>query len=230
MNYDDADVLDVVTALDGSLGEVNMSATVDQIVAAGRRRRRRRRAAGVVAGLVAITGIGLTVNHGGTGTAPLAGSVPAAGSAPAGAVHVHTVSFTVDSQSDGTVQVTWDKQRYFDDHDGLQAALTKAGMPVTIRVGEFCAGPNDDTTLNPSGVGPGVDRVMKGVSPNGANRSDKVAFVFTPSAMPAGKQLFIGYLNAAQLAVTHGAPGSVERLVSTGVPLVCTTTPPPTHS
>ena len=47
--------------------------------------------------------------------------------------------------------------------------------------------------------------------------------------MPAGKQLFIGYLNPAQLAVTGGAPGSVERLVSTGVPLTCTTQAPPAN-
>jgi hypothetical protein len=47
--------------------------------------------------------------------------------------------------------------------------------------------------------------------------------------MPAGKQLFIGYLNSAQLAVTQGRPGSVERLVSTGVTLTCTTTAPPAH-
>jgi hypothetical protein len=45
--------------------------------------------------------------------------------------------------------------------------------------------------------------------------------------MPAGKQLFIGYLSDAQLAVTHGHPGSVERLISTGVPLTCTTQAPP---
>jgi hypothetical protein len=55
----------------------------------------------------------------------------------------------------------------------------------------------------------------------------RVTFVFIPSAMPAGKQLFIGYLSPAQLAVTHGAPGSVERLISTGVPLTCTTDAPP---
>jgi hypothetical protein len=47
--------------------------------------------------------------------------------------------------------------------------------------------------------------------------------------MPAGKQLFIGYLTPAQLAVTGGQPGSVERLVSTGVPLTCTTQAPPAN-
>ncbi len=73
--------------------------------------------------------------------------------------------------------------------------------------------------LDPAGVGPGVTRVMKGER----RRDDTVVFVFTPSAMPAGKQLFIGYLSPSQLAVTHGQPGSVQRLVSTGVPLTCTT-------
>jgi hypothetical protein len=46
--------------------------------------------------------------------------------------------------------------------------------------------------------------------------------------MPAGKQLFIGYLNAAQLSASGGRPGSVERLVPTGVTLDCTTQAP-TH-
>ena len=40
-----------------------------------------------------------------------------------------------------------------------------------------------------------------------------MVFTFTPSAMPAGEELFIGYLSPSQLAVTHGRPGSVERLV-----------------
>jgi hypothetical protein len=47
--------------------------------------------------------------------------------------------------------------------------------------------------------------------------------------MPAGQQLFIGYLSPAQLAAVHGNPGSVERLVPTGVPLTCDTQAPPEH-
>ena len=56
-----------------------------------------------------------------------------------------------------------------------------------------------------------------------------MTFTFTPAAMPAGKQLFIGYLNAAQLASVHMNPGSVERIVPAHGPLTCTTTPPPEH-
>jgi hypothetical protein len=183
-------------------------------------------------------------------------------------VHVHTAAFTVDSAADGSVRVTWDKQRYFTDHEGLQAALRQAGIPVLVKVGEFCSGPGDDPSVGPSGSGPGIDGVMHGErldgkdhagdkpggnrseeagskadkrvkvdgadSPKdgkkpagdddpGAGPTESVQLVFTPSAIPAGKQLFIGYLNPAQLAVTDGHPGSIERLVPIDGPLTCTT-------
>jgi hypothetical protein len=138
-------------------------------------------------------------------------------------VHIHTVAFSVDTKTDGTVHVSWDKAKYFSDHAGLQAALARAGLPVIIEVGEFCLGPGDDASLS-HGQGPGVTQVMKGERQS----NGRVDLVFTPSAMPAGKQLFIGYLNAAQLAVSGGRPGSVERLVPTGVTLNCTTQAP-TH-
>ncbi|HKS99277.1 MAG TPA: hypothetical protein VJT31_07080 [Rugosimonospora sp.] len=211
---------DVLAALHASVGEVSMRATADEIERAGRIRRRRRTAVrvaagGVVAGGVAVTALGLAAAHGTSSTAPPGPAV--------GGVHVHEAAFTVDTLSTGAVRVTWDKQRYFEDRAGLEAALRRAGMPVAIRVGEFCLGPGDNPALDPAGVGPGVDRVMRGEP----GRDGRVTFVFTPSAVPAGKQLFIGYLNPAQLAVTHGRPGSVERLVSATGPLTCTTTPPP---
>jgi hypothetical protein len=143
----------------------------------------------------------------------------------AGAVHIRTAAYSVDSLADGTVRVTWDKDRYFTDHAGLQRALRAAGFPVLVKEGVFCAGPHDGASLDQSGVGPGVDRVMRGERRDNGS----VFFVFRPAAMPAGKQLFIGFLTPAQLAVTHGRPGSVERLVSTGVPLTCTTQAPSPH-
>src|SRR5262249_17354835 len=115
---------------------------------------------------------------------------------------------------------TWQKQRYFKDRDALEAALRAAGMPVLMRVGEFCAGPNDDTTVSDSGVGPGVDKVMKGRS----SGDGTVVFDFYPSAMPKGKELFIVCRSPAQLEVTGGRPGSVERLISADAPLTCTST------
>jgi hypothetical protein len=211
MNNHDTAALD---ALRESLDDITMDTPVEQIVAEGRTRLHRRRLAGTATAVVAAAGVAIGVT---TYANPPA--------APPGTVHIQTVAYTVAQQADGTVEVTWDKQRYFEDREGLQAALRKAGFPVLIRVGEFCTGPGDDATLDRSGTGPGVDRVVR------ANREadGKVTFRFIPAAVPAGKQLFIGYLNEAQLAVTHGAPGSVERLISTGVPLTCTTVAPPPH-
>lgn len=141
--------------------------------------------------------------------------------AGSGPVHVSTAAFTVAKGADGTIRVTWDKARYIEgspDIAGLQRALRAAGFPVLVKEGVFCAGPHDTGQLGAGGVGPGVGAVMTGQDGPGGD----VIFTFTPSAMPAGEELFIGYLSPSQLAVTHGRPGSVERLVPTGVPLTCT--------
>jgi hypothetical protein len=154
-------------------------------------------------------------------------AAPPQGEASTGtsAAHVQPAAFTVDRYADGTVRVTWDKSQYFQDAAGLQQALRKAGFPVLIKQGVFCKGPRDNGYLDPSGVGPGVAQVMTGEQ----QLDGTVVFVFKPSAMPAGEELFIGYLSPSQLAVTHGQPGSVERLVPTGVPLTCTTKAPAPH-
>ena len=148
--------------------------------------------------------------------------------AGAGPVHIRTAAFSVDTRADGTIRVTWDKRQYIRDSQdpaSLQQALRAAGLPVLIKVGVFCTGPGDSGSLDAAGVGPGVGRVMTGTDgPDGT-----VVFTFTPSAMPAGEELFIGYLSPAQVAITQGRPGSVERLVPTGVPLTCTSQLPLSH-
>jgi hypothetical protein len=220
MNEDTIEAEQVLGALRQSMDGVTMDAPVERIAAAGRARTRRQRLAKVSVVAAAAAGLALGVNsYGNPATAP-----PAAGnSTGTGAVHIHTVAFSVDTKTDGTVHVSWDKAKYFSDHAGLQAALARAGLPVIIKVGEFCLGPGDDASLS-HGEGPGVTQVIKGERQS----NGRVELVFTPSAMPAGKQLFIGYLNAAQLAASGGRPGSVERLVPTGVTLSCTTQAP-TH-
>ena len=138
-----------------------------------------------------------------------------------GPAHVSTAAFTLAKEANGTIRVTWDKARYIQgrpDIAGLQHALRAAGLPVLIKEGVFCVGPHDGGQLGAGGVGPGVGAVMTGEDRPGGD----VVFTFTPSAMPAGDELFIGYLSPSQLAVTHGRPGSVERLVPAGVPLTCT--------
>jgi hypothetical protein len=166
---------------------------------------------------------GLSIGH------RQAGSPQPGLSTGAAPVHIRTASFSVDTDSDGTVRVTWNKSQYIQDAKDiavLQRALREAGFPVLIKEGVFCQGPHDNGDLDPSGVGPGVGRVMQGQ--NGPNGS--VVFTFAPAAMPAGEELFIGYLSPSQVAITHGEPGSVERLVPTGVPLTCTTQAPLPHS
>jgi len=199
---------------------------------------RRRAAAGlrrpvVAAGVLAVgTVIAVAVGFASSGPSVSLGPGAPAQAEPSGGigpVHIRTAAFSVDTFTDGTIHVSWDKSRYIqyrEDIGSLQQALRKAGFPVLIKEGVFCQGPHDNGYLDPSGVGRGVGQVMKGEDgPDGS-----VVFIFTPSAVPAGEELFIGYLSPAQLAVTHGQPGSVERLVPTGVPLTCSTQAPRPHS
>jgi hypothetical protein len=215
MNEHDTDVLD---ALRASLADVTLDTPVEQIVADGRARRRRRRIALTAGATAAAAGLALGVpTYGHPSTAPPS-SAYATG---AGTVHVRTAAYAIDSLKDGSLRVSWDKQAYFDDRAGLARALRDAGFPVLMKTGEFCKGPNDDGKLE-HGVGTGVGQVMKGRR----IADDKVTFDFIPDAMPANTELFIGYLTPAQLKITDGRPGSVERLVPTDTPLTCTTDMP----
>ncbi|MDN3357817.1 hypothetical protein [Actinomadura sp. DC4] len=211
---------EVASALKDSLEDVTMHTPVNEIVGAGRARRRRRHLTFAATGVVAVTGVALGVpalSH--PSTAPPGPGVSAGG------VHIRTAAFSLDTQADGTLRVTWDKEKYFADHAGLQRALRAAGFPVLVKDGVFCRGPQDDGYLSPSGSGHGVERVV-----HGERQGDgRVNLVFDPAAMPRGKQLFIGYLSPAQLAAVNGNPGSVERLVPVSGALTCDTQAPPPH-
>jgi hypothetical protein len=220
MNTQDRETSLVLESLQRSLAEVSMGTPVGEIVTAGRTRRRRRRLVAGATGVAALTAVSLGLPALNNATAPPSTGV---NQADGSTLHTAAVAFILSKHSDGTIHVSWDKEQYFRDRVGLEKALRDAGFPVLIKEGQFCAGPDDDTSLNPSGTGPGVDAVMRGERTG----DHTVSIVFTPSKMPAGKQLFIGYLNADQLAVTHGRPGSVERLVSIAGPLTCTTQAPP---
>lgn len=214
----DAETTRLLDTLRGSLDDVHLSVPVEEILAKGRARRRRRRVTGVATVAVAASIV--------AGTALTGSPTPPSSYATSGAgVHVHTAAYSVDSQKDGTVHVTFDKERYFTDHAGLQAALRSAGFPVLMKVGVFCEGPGDNGKLSPSGEGAGVGRVRSGVRED----DGRVTFVFRPENMPPHTQLFIGYLDAVQLAAVHGNPGSVERLVPTNARLTCDTVAPPEH-
>ena len=213
----------VLTAVRDAFDTVTMPTPVGALVAEAGARRRRRRRTEAAASIAAVTVLAIGAVNLGHGSTHSATSVAPATNAQA--VHIVTAAYAVDTQSNGTVTVTWTKQGYFDDPAGLQAALQKAGFPVVVKVGEFCKGPSDDGYLDPSGVGRGVDQVLQAST----DSNGQVVFTFDRSGLPAGTELFIGYLSPAQLAITHGAPGSVERLVPTGTTLTCTTQAPPSH-
>jgi hypothetical protein len=217
MNTHPTDDESVFGALRESFATLDMHTPVERIEAAGHTRRRHRRLLLGSGGVAAVALVTLGVQ--GAGHPPTAPPTAAAGTP----LHFQLDGFTVDADGHGKVDVTWDKSRYFSDPTGLQAALERAGFPVLVRTGEFCRGQSDPGTLDPHGRGPGVDAVM-----TGDRVSDSVVrFTFHTENMPAGQELFIGYLTPAQLQVTHGLPGSVERLVPREGPLTCTTTPPP---
>ncbi|MGQ4385106.1 hypothetical protein [Streptomyces sp. SAS_270] len=216
MNTHDDD-LDVLETLRQSLDDVTLATPVEEIVARGRaRRRQRRRVALAAVGVAAAAGLALGVpGYGHPSTAP-----PSAGGTEAAA-------FVVRKQADGTVEVTWSKEQYFKDPAGLQRALREAGFPVLVRTGVFCKGPDDHTKVDASGVGVGVDKVVRGEERAGkgeraSGKDGTTVFVYDPAAMPDRTQLFIGYLTGAQRAAA-GRVGSVERLVPTDVTLKCGT-------
>lgn len=216
---------DVLTQLREAVPAVPMQTPLEQVLARGESHRRRRlvmrvAAATSVLGVAAAVAVAAASHD--NGSAPHSRTTIASGTHQ---LNIRTVAYTVTSNSDGTVTV-WTKQAYFDDPSGLQSALRSAGFPVLIKVGEFCRGPNDDGYLDPSGQGRGVQAVMT----PGDNSNGDVEFTFDPNAMPANTELFIGYLSPAQLAVTDGRPGSVERLVPTNTPLTCTTQAPPPNT
>ena len=214
----------VLDAVREGLDGVVMTAPVATVIATGRSRRRRRQAR--TAGLTATAALLVGVPVAALSSSPSAGRGAPNGTGTGVLSNVEPAAYVVRAQANGDVTVTWTKQGYFSDPAGLQNALRNAGFPVLVKVGEFCRGPQDDAALDPSGVGAGVADVMRASD----NASGQAVFTFVRSALPAHIELFIGYLNAAQLAITQGAPGSVERIVPTGTDLVCTTQAPPPNA
>jgi hypothetical protein len=184
------DVLDTVRA---GLADVRMDTPVEAIVAAGRARRRRRVSAVTAAGVAVATGLALGVpalNH--NGTAPPSGGVQLA-------------AFSLVSNPNGTATLTLTKGATLNPAT-LGSALAGAGVPAIVRVGTFCDSPRKT---------PGLDQVMS----SDKDSDGKVVITFTPSAMPAGAELSIGYK-------PESSPGTKDRvqftLVPTAGPLNCT--------
>ena len=165
---------DVLQAVRDGLSGLDMNTPAEEIIAVGNSRRRRRLAAVTVAGVAIAVGLAVGLPAlGGSGPAgpPTAG--PPASVAPA-----NLAAFSVVSNLDGTVTLRLSRKQLADP-DAVREALSEAGVPAEVRVGSACY-----SVPAPSGL----DRVFSG----GGQDANSV-LVITPSAIPKGAVVAIGY-------------------------------------
>ena len=168
-----------------------------------RRWRPRRRALIAVAagGAVAAVAIGAAVAFNGTRGAP--------GRVESGPVHVHLADFSVDTNPDGTVTVTLSQAQVLHP-DALRQALAQAGIPAKITVGSFCYNPVPDR-----------DALFRAVTMDRPGPGEVSDVVITPSELPAGSTLAIGYVMTGDIGKAH------FDLLTAGAPVTCSSSPPP---
>jgi hypothetical protein len=192
----DVDILDRVKQ---SLPEVHMTTPLEEVVDQGRTRRRRRRSRLAGGGLVAAVALAISLGaFEATRTTPSPGraSVLKLGHS---AVHIQLAGYSINSNTDGTVTIRFTDEQSMNP-TYMQQVLAKAGVPALIRIGSFC-----HTPTQPSGF-----EVSDRQGPQGN------VMVITPSAMPAGAELSIGYFSD-QVAWT---------MIAIGQPLSCVTSDP----
>jgi hypothetical protein len=125
-------------------------------------------------------------------------------------VHIHLAGFSVDTNPSGTVTLTLTQGQIFNP-SSLRAALAKAGVPALVTLGSVC------TTPFPSDALPQV--LSRSPASDGRSMT-----TITPSAIPAGEKLSIGYF-----PVPNGG-GVFISLIPDNAHLTCTSTPPgPRH-
>jgi hypothetical protein len=187
----DSDVLEWV---ENAMSEIHMSRPVEAIVARGRSRRRRR--------LSRLTGAGVAI---GLGSALVASAFIGSGSLPSRhAVRpTQPMAFTLVSHPDGTASLTLTKGQ-IPNPRVLRQELEQAGVPAVVTVGSRCDSQGGDP--------PGLDQV---ISPKRLT-DGSVILVITPSAMPEGSKLAIGFF----------PNGHTWNLVAADSDLICTSTPP----
>jgi len=179
------------------------------LVSAARSERRRSRPTrraliGVAAGgAAAAVAIGAAVASNGTGGAPR--------HVEASQVHVHLADFSVDTNPGGTVTVTLSQAQILDP-DALRQALAQAGIPAKVTPDSFCYNPVRDR-----------DGLFQAVAFNRPGPGKTSDVVITPSKLPAGSTLAIGYAHPP--AGGSGKP-SFE-LLTAGAPVACSSSPPP---
>ncbi|MEH1165643.1 hypothetical protein V6V47_09670 [Micromonospora sp. CPCC 205539] len=171
---------DVLRAVSDGLSGLDMAKPVEEIISAGTSRRRRRVAAVTMAG-VALVGGGLAVGvpaltSPGPVTAPTAQRSASVAPVPATLPPAHLVAFTVVRNPDATVTLTFSREQLADPGE-VRRALAEAGVPAEVRVNSIC--------FSSHPAPPGLDRVL--------SASESAVLVITPSALPKGAVVSIGY-------------------------------------
>ena len=170
---------------------------------ATRQARRRKYALGglAAAGVLAVAVAGLEAGSGGP---PASG--PGPGASPSG-VPTQLAAFSVVTNPGGKVTLTLTQGQMFDPA-ALREALARAGVPALVTVGSVCTWPGPSDAL---------PQVLSGPirQPGGSTRT-----TITPSAIPAGQELSIGYF------AVPGGGGVHISLVPEHKPLTCGATPP----
>jgi hypothetical protein len=135
------------------------------------------------------------------------GTTRAARGIEVGAVHVHLADFSVDTHPGGTVTVTLSDSQLHDP-EALRRALAQADIPARITIRSFCYNAVQNRRALDQAVVP--------------YPGDAFDVVITPSKLPAGSTLAIGYAQPP-----GGGPlKPFLSLLSAGAPVTCSAQPP----
>jgi hypothetical protein len=180
-------------------------------------RRRRYAAVGLTAAAVAAAAaVGIDYATSDGPHTPSANPTGAPHTSPSGGVHIHLAAFSVDTNPGGTVTLTLTQGQLFDPST-LRQALAQAGVPALVTVGSVCTGPGPSDAL-PQVISQSPRRPNRTTTPRQPN--GMTVTTITPSAIPTGEKLSIGYFT-----VPNGG-GLHISLVPNSAPLTCTSTPP----
>jgi hypothetical protein len=178
--------------------EFLVSAARTQPDHSGRKRRTLLAVAGGVSALVVAAGAAIAVT----------GSAHAPQRVNAGPVHVHLADFSVDTNAGGTLTVTLSRTQILDP-DALRQALADAGVPARITIGSACYNPR-----------PNGEALSGALAPHQPGPNGTSVMVITPSKLPAGSTLSIGYIHTSTRDGVHFT------LLTAGAPVTCSDNPP----
>ena len=180
---------ELITAVRQSVRGVRMTVPADQIVSRSRAIRasgHRRLAAGITAVAAAgsvVLGLGLS---GALGAAPNGGTGT-----------IRTAAFTLTRNANGTDTLTLSNSQILDPA-AVQQALAQHGIPALVKIDTICS--SNPALPGPASIGvlavqiPGVNPADPG--PHRVLMPANAVTVINPAAMPAGTELFLGYVNS----------------------------------